>query len=138
MALGSHLIGARNTHRVDLEYFLYLPFCKVFTSADKFHRRLFNVFKTPNVRFIWGPDLKTDLANINSFFDAMSEKERTQYRDECGDYPPELDGSFTLSTWKELMGRREQHKPIKRTPEEGKKLAEKVIRDYERLKKEAR
>lgn len=34
VALCSHLIGARNTHRVDLEYFLYLPFCKVFTSAD--------------------------------------------------------------------------------------------------------
>lgn len=90
------------------------------------------------MRFVWGPDLKTDLANINSFFDAMSEKEMTQYRDEYGEYPPELDGSFTLSTWKELMGRRELHKPIKLGPEEQKKIGEKVVRDYERLKKEAR
>lgn len=138
LSLTSQLIGTRSTNRVDLEYFLYLPFCKIFTSADKFHKKLFDVFRIGSVKFVWGPDLKNDLASINSHFDELNEKERSDYRGASGGYPPNLEGSFTLSIWKELMGSREQHKPIKPNPDEEKKLVEKLIQDYERLKKEAR
>jgi hypothetical protein len=138
LALASRLIGTGSTNRIDLEYFLYLPFCKVFTSADKFHKQLFDVFKIGKVRFVWGLDLKADLARIVCYFDRLSEQEKSDYRAACDDYPPDLDGSFTLSIWKELMGSREQHKPIKLSTDEEKKLVERVMRDFERLKREAR
>lgn len=36
LGISNGLIASKPTNRIDLEYLLYLPFCKVFTSTDRF------------------------------------------------------------------------------------------------------
>ena len=45
----------------DLQYLYYLPFCNVFVSNDRFHRKVVPEFLTPQQKFIWGVDLKEDI-----------------------------------------------------------------------------
>jgi hypothetical protein len=58
--LGRGLVGRRPTNFIDLQYAFYSPFCMLFASSDKFHRELWPLAEQS--RFIWGPDLKNDLA----------------------------------------------------------------------------
>ena len=45
----------------DLMYLYYLPFCNVFVSNDRFHRKVVPEFLTPQQKFTWGFDLKEDV-----------------------------------------------------------------------------
>ncbi len=45
----------------DLQYLYYLPFCNVFVSNDRFHRKVVPEFLTPQQKFIWGVDLKEEV-----------------------------------------------------------------------------
>lgn len=58
--LGRGLVGRRPTNFIDLQYVFYAPFCMLFASSDKLHRQLWPLAEQS--KFIWGPDLKDDLA----------------------------------------------------------------------------
>lgn len=135
LALANGIVGTRSTNRVDLEYFLYLPFCKVFTSFDKFHRTLFPAFKSSGQSFVFGSRFKEDLQAITAYFDALDEKDKNRYQEENGNYPPEIHNSFTLEMWKIHMSPRGSHRPIKRSPEGDKALVERILKKYEELKR---
>jgi len=69
IALGAGLISAeRASNRADIAYLFYLPFCHVFISADKLHRRCAPLFLRAKQDFIWGPDLKADLRRLNDHY----------------------------------------------------------------------
>lgn len=59
--LARGFIGPRPSHFIDLPYLFYAPFCMVFVSADKFHRTMWTAASGTN-SFVWGPDLKAELA----------------------------------------------------------------------------
>jgi hypothetical protein len=94
-ALAAGLIGAeRASNRVDIAYLNYLPFSMAFVSNDKLHRRTAPYFLRDNQAFIWGPDLKEDLARINTHFLAVPEKERDTGIMNFAHAPPKVEGSL--------------------------------------------
>jgi len=79
IALGANLIAStRPSHRVDMAYLFYLPFCHMFTSADKLHRQCAPLFMRPNQEFVWGLDLKADLQRLNEHFHTLPEEVKAQ------------------------------------------------------------
>ena len=45
-ALFSGLVGPRSTHYIDIHYLFELPFCRIFSSNDKFHVKFASLLKT--------------------------------------------------------------------------------------------
>ena len=79
VALGANLVAStRPSHKVDMAYFFYLPFCMFFVSGDKLHRQCASLFLRPNQQFVWGPELKADLGALNAYFSALPEETRQQ------------------------------------------------------------
>lgn len=72
------LSSERASHRADIAYLYYLPFCHVFVSSDKLHRECAPLFLREDQRFVWGPDLKTDLKRQNDHLLKLPEEQRRQ------------------------------------------------------------
>jgi hypothetical protein len=125
LALGSDLIGReRPSNKVDLAYLYYLPFCNVFVSNDRLHRRCVPCFLTEHhavvagrevsVRqeFITGDDLKADLAKLDAHYSALPEEVRARGVMAFAHHPPP-DGDFLvtrlwdrfLPKWRENIAR---------------------------------
>lgn len=69
IALAANLISAhRPSNRIDIAYLCYLPFSMVFVSADKLHKRCAPAFLRQDQEFVWGPELKAELARMNTEF----------------------------------------------------------------------
>jgi len=66
IAVMKSFVSTRPSNQVDLTYMYYLPFSHVFVSRDKLHRRIVPLFLTGSQRFIWGDDLKSDLAILHT------------------------------------------------------------------------
>jgi hypothetical protein len=60
----------RPSNRVDIAYLYYLPFTMIFVSNDKLHRRAVPYFLEPNQMFVFGEDLKRDLAKLDAYYSA--------------------------------------------------------------------
>lgn len=68
--------GTRTSNRTDLAYLFYLPFCNVFISSDNLHRRCARHYLRQDQDFVWGLDLKQELARINKQYSGLSEVEK--------------------------------------------------------------
>ncbi|MBX8620481.1 hypothetical protein K4754_00425 [Pseudomonas glycinae] len=79
IALGANLVAStRASHKVDIAYLYYLPFCTLFVSSDKLHRQCAPLLMRTNQEFVWGMDLKADLSNINIYFSGLPEEVKQQ------------------------------------------------------------
>ncbi|MCX6816839.1 MAG: hypothetical protein NTZ93_03170 [Candidatus Beckwithbacteria bacterium] len=58
----------RPSHKIDLAYLYYLPFCNVFVSSDKLHKRIVNFFLRKDQIFVDGPDFKRGLSKLNEYY----------------------------------------------------------------------
>lgn len=94
--------GDRPSNKIDIAYLHYLPFCNVFISGDKLHRKTAQLFIKDHQRFIWGPDLKSDLANINKHFMAYPEEVKERGIISFASKPPK-DGDFLTSELWDLL-----------------------------------
>lgn len=63
----------RPSNKIDFSYLYYLPFCMVFLSCDKLHKKCAPFFMLGDQDFVWGPDFKQDLAKTNLELLAMPE-----------------------------------------------------------------
>ena len=100
IALAANLISTdRPSNRADIAYLFYLPFCHVFVSGDKLHRRCATAFLTKWQDFVWAPDLKADLARINADLATKSEAERQEGLHKIAPYPPGDSTSLIVSLW---------------------------------------
>ena len=98
VGLQHNLIGTRPTNRVDLEYLYYLPFCSVFSSNDKFHKRIVGYFLNSRQRFISGQELKDDLKQIVDYRkSAEPDVQKNTLKK-----PPIIEGSPTFKFWQEF------------------------------------
>lgn len=61
MKLRQHMSLKEDDTLSDLQYLYYLPFCNVFVSNDRFHRKVVPEFLTSQQAFVWGFDLKEDV-----------------------------------------------------------------------------
>jgi hypothetical protein len=89
LSISSGLIGTgRASNRVDIAYLNYLPFCEVFVSSDRLHRRCATPFLRPDQQFVWGEDLKRELQALNQHFLALPEEVRNVGLWSFADGPP--------------------------------------------------
>src|SRR3546814_10545150 len=75
LCLSNGLISdQRPSNKIDISYLYYLPFADFFVSGDKLHRTAAPLFMDTRQRFVWGPDLKADLAALNAHFAALPDR----------------------------------------------------------------
>ena len=107
------LIGTRPTNRVDMEYLYYLPFCRVFTSNDKFHKKLAPLLLRDNQEFVTGEALKEDLKCIVANLEAGGIDRKRQFANK----PPIIENSLTFELWKKEYGYPEKER-LRQDPEQ--------------------
>jgi len=97
IAITAKLISPKlEKNRVDMLYLYYLPFCSLFVSSDKLHRNCVPLFLRDDQKFIWGLDLKRDLAKIDLYYDQFSEDQKAKGLYSIAPRPPK-DGEFLVS-----------------------------------------
>jgi hypothetical protein len=127
--VGLGLIGERPTNVVDLQYLFYLPFCMVFTSADKLHAQLAPLFLANYQRFAPGEDLHSALRELSAYYREHGEELRSQGMMGFASYPP-LDRTTyihilydsLMPDWRALAAEPRRHI----TPEENARMMEKL------------
>ena len=104
ISVAANLISSeRPSNRTDIAYLFYLPFCMMFVSKDRLHRRTAKLFLRSNQEFVWGSDLKDDLKRLNTHFLALPEEERDQGVLRISRHPP-IEGEFlTTALWRKWM-----------------------------------
>ena len=106
-ALFSGLVGPRSTHCVDLHYLYELPFCRIFSSKDRFHRKFARLLINDQQIFINALDLKSDLKRIEEYVDSVREEGPFPFP-----YPPDWNDSFTNKVWRKYATPREEFRSL--------------------------
>ena len=132
IALGAHLISdERASNRVDIGYLFYLPFCMIFTSSDKLHRRCASFFLRADQDFVWGMDLKAELHRINEHFLAYPEVERERGALHLARQPIGDDDSLIVSLWdRHAPNWRKNSKPTELKNTESEKALVAKLREF--------
>lgn len=98
IALAANLISSdRASNRIDIGYLFYLPFCMIFVSSDKLHQKCAPLFLRERQQFLWGPDLKRGLGELNSHYSTLPPEEQEKGLTTFAVYPPK-EGDFLVST----------------------------------------
>lgn len=109
LALGKSneaILGSHHEHDLrDLEYCYYLPFCEVFASKDKIHKKLIKLLLRPDQRFV-GAELETDLRRLADEWFALSRQGKADRHFEHGSRPPRHPDSCIHDLWEELRPER--------------------------------
>jgi hypothetical protein len=104
-AMAAGLIGTdRPSNRLDIGHLYYLPFCNLFVSSDKLHRKCAPLFLRDDQQFVWGPDLKEDLGQINVHFMGFPDREKDTGIMAFAHAPPNREGSIVRQLRAEFMG----------------------------------
>lgn len=93
------------THKVDMAYLYYLPFCKIFTSSDRLHIVLAPIFMEPDQTFISGSDLKTDFAKLNTHYDLLPDEVKERGSVVFAPCPPDDTSFLTTQMWDKYMAK---------------------------------
>lgn len=90
IGLDKGLIGKEraSSNRVDISYLYYLPFCHVFVSSDRLHKRIAPLFIEPDQSFIRGEALKEDFKKINEFYLGLPQEDKDLGVYAFAQYPP--------------------------------------------------
>ena len=101
LALGMHFgqIKRHTSYFIDISYFFYLPFCKVFTSNDNFHKDLFPLFSNKNQTFISGKDLKEDLKKLDAYYSSLPQEVKDKGISHYASSPPNDTSFLTTRLW---------------------------------------
>ncbi len=93
------------THKVDMAYFYYLPFCNIFTSNDKLHVALSKYFMRQDQAFINGSDLKNELKRLDEYYSKFSEEVKARGLFSLAPCPPDEIDSLTVKMWDKYMSK---------------------------------
>jgi len=133
LALPNHLLSkVKPSHKIDLAYLYYLPFCSVFTSKDNFHADIVPLFLLPEQTFVNGAELKEDLKRLVAHYEALPEDVLKTGLIHFAAYPPD-DAEFLITRlWDKYLpgwrAARDIPKPV-RDPEEEKRIVEEINRE---------
>lgn len=104
IAVGSDLISKeRASHRVDLAYLYYLPFCMVFSSYDKLHIQMVPLFLTDQQTFVAGKELKDDLAKLDAHYSELPENVLIRGLYNFAPAPPRNNDFLVTRLWNKYM-----------------------------------
>lgn len=111
VALAADLISTeRPSNRMDIAYLFYLPFCQVFISGDRLHRKCAPLFMRGDQEFVWELDLKADLGRMNAHYLALPEAERERGVMKFAKGPPKT-GDFLTTKIYDRFGKHWRRKP---------------------------
>jgi hypothetical protein len=132
LVLPTHLLSkVKPSHKIDLAYLYYLPFCSVFTSKDNFHADIVPLFLSPEQTFVNGTELKEDLKRLVAYYEGLPESVLKTGLIHFAAYPPDDTRFLITRLWdKYLRGwraARDIPKPS-RDPEEEKRILEEINR----------
>lgn len=95
-AISGLISTQKPSNLVDFAYLYYLPLCNFFVSSDKLHRKYVPMFLDAKQKFVWGPDLKTSLSEINEHFLTFPEEIKDTGVVAFAQHPPkEFDGEVS-------------------------------------------
>jgi len=94
-----------STHKVDIAYLYYLPFCNIFTSNDKIHEALAPIFMRQDQTFVKGVDLKNDLAKLNAYYDKLPDDIKTRGTYVFAPCPPDDQSFLATRLWDKFMSK---------------------------------
>jgi hypothetical protein len=104
LGIAADIIGrGRPSHKIDLAYLYYLPFCMIFSSNDKLHSEIAPLFMRKNQTFLPGVDLKLDLAKLDAHYSALSAEEKATGVVRFAPHPPKDDSFLTTRLWDKHM-----------------------------------
>jgi hypothetical protein len=123
-----HVITTRSSNQIDMEYFDYLPFARIFSSADKLHSNVHPAFAEDWQVFIPFTELKTALRDMADYYDAMSPERKRHGSMTYADYPPiEMDNAITKVYDRLIPGWRVgANEPQPRDPDEDARVMERL------------
>jgi len=125
------LSNVKPSHKVDLAYLYYLPFCSVFTSKDNFHAGIVPLFLSSEQTFVNGRELKEDLKRLVAHYEALPEDVLKTGLIHFAAYPPDDTGFLITRLWHKYLpgwrAARDMPKPV-RDPEEEKRIVEEINR----------
>jgi hypothetical protein len=84
---------------MDIAYLFYLPFSQIFVSSDKLHRKCAPLFLRDDQQFVWGIDLKADLARMNAHYLTLPESERERGVMAFAHLPPKTGDFLTVQIY---------------------------------------
>jgi hypothetical protein len=125
------LRNVKPSHKVDLAYLYYLPFCSVFTSKDNFHAEIVPLFLTSEQRFVNGIALKEDLAKLVAHYESLPEDVLKTGLIHFASYPPDDAAFLVTRLWDQYLPGWRKMKDIPkppRDPEEEKRLIDEINR----------
>jgi len=134
IALEKKLISAdRRSNRIDLAYLYYLPFCMLFISSDKLHRRTAPLFLRDDQEFVWGIDLKQSLGELDLYYSVFPDEEKEKGIYALAPTPPKHIQTLVSDLW-------DRHLPNWRTrkrvsPEESQEKFDEIRRRAQQIEK---
>jgi hypothetical protein len=100
LSIRSGLISSkRASNLTDIAYLFYLPFSMIFVSSDRLHSRVSPLFLRSNQEFVWGPDLKTSLREMNIYYSLFPDSEKEKGLWALAPKPPMHITSIISSLW---------------------------------------
>jgi len=125
MASG-HIDPDKTSNYADMAYLYYVPFCEVFISTDKLHRRCAPLFLRENQQFVWGLELRKHLAQLVAEYSAAPDLEEKGLPNVAARKVFEKDS--VIGRLYEHLGRNRISAPSRelRTPEDEKKLVDRL------------
>jgi hypothetical protein len=100
LCLGADLIShARPSHKADMAYLYYLPFCNLFVSNDKLHEMIVPLFLRDGQEFLLGTALKAELAKLDAHYSLLPESVRAQGTMRFAPRPPSEGDFLTARLW---------------------------------------
>ncbi len=119
IAIAANLISnERPSNRTDIAYLFYLPFCMMFVSSDRLHERCAPLFMRGNQGFVWGPELKNGLRELNTHYLALPEANRDRGVLTFGD-PAEIGDRIVVRLWDEFIPKWRNKEEIEDKPQSG-------------------
>ena len=125
------LSKVKPSHKIDLAYLYYLPFCSVFTSKDNFHADIVPLFLSSEQTFVNGTELKEDLKRLVAHYEVLPGDVLKTGLNHFAAYPPDDTGLLITRLWDKYLpgwrAARDMPKPV-RDPEEEKRIVEEINR----------
>ena len=82
------VMTTRPSNAIDMEYFYYLPFARIFSSNDNLRAGIYPALAQDRQIFMPFADLKAALRETANYYDAMTPEQKRQGAMTYADYPP--------------------------------------------------
>ncbi|WP_250424701.1 hypothetical protein [Legionella maioricensis] len=99
IARAAGLIPLSTSSWMDLNYLYYLPFCMIFVSSDKLHKRCAPLFMRKDQHFVWGEELKKDLASLDAHYHSLPDEIKKKGISFFANKPPKKPTFLVTELW---------------------------------------